>query len=90
MAVATTTNPIAGTVAATTPSGRVKRVVCFAQPTLGAVGDAAAAGMCRGHAVPLTATLLAEALTKGAAGLCVGDCAAYVQVRAFTMLRSTF
>ncbi|KAG2443163.1 hypothetical protein HYH02_009573 [Chlamydomonas schloesseri] len=34
---------------------------------------------CRGHTLPLPGTLLAEALSKGAAGLCVDDCAVYVQ-----------
>ncbi|KAG2447914.1 hypothetical protein HYH02_007368 [Chlamydomonas schloesseri] len=34
---------------------------------------------CKGHTLPLPGTLLAEALSKGAAGLCVDDCAVYVQ-----------
>ncbi|KAG2431667.1 hypothetical protein HYH02_013244 [Chlamydomonas schloesseri] len=68
----------ANTAALTTPSGRVKRIVCFAKPSAPVGGDAA---MCRGHAVRLASTLLAEALSKGAAGLCVGDCAAHVQDR---------
>ncbi|KAG2426888.1 hypothetical protein HXX76_012675 [Chlamydomonas incerta] len=81
-AVASTSTAGAG--AGTTASGRVKRIVSFAKPGLGEGGDAGAASMCRGHAVPLAATLLAEALSKGAAGLCIGDCAAHVQdIRAF-------
>ncbi|KAG2448078.1 hypothetical protein HYH02_007103 [Chlamydomonas schloesseri] len=37
------------------------------------------AGTCKGHTLALAGTLLAEALSKGAAGLCVDDCAAHVQ-----------
>ena len=34
---------------------------------------------CQGHTLALAGTLLSEALSKGAAGLCVDDCAAHVQ-----------
>ncbi|GIL58009.1 hypothetical protein Vafri_13205 [Volvox africanus] len=34
---------------------------------------------CKGHTLPLSGTLLADALSKEATGLCVSDCASYVQ-----------
>ncbi|GLC69555.1 hypothetical protein PLESTF_000846900 [Pleodorina starrii] len=34
---------------------------------------------CKGHTLPLSGTLLADALSREAAGLCVSDCASYVQ-----------
>ena len=37
--------------------------------------------MCRGLSLPLKHTLLVEAMAQ-AAGLCIADCNAYVQVRA--------
>jgi hypothetical protein len=42
--------------------------------------SSAQVAVCRGHAVPLKGTLLAEALTQ-ASGLCIGDCNAFVQAR---------
>lgn len=36
--------------------------------------------LCKGHTLPLSGTLLADALSKEASGLCVSDCASYVQV----------
>ncbi|KAG2430077.1 hypothetical protein HXX76_010176 [Chlamydomonas incerta] len=55
-------------------SGTNRSLLSFALP--GADKDVPP---CRGHTLPLPGTLLAEALSKGAAGLCVDDCAVYVQ-----------
>ncbi|PNW73337.1 hypothetical protein CHLRE_14g628237v5 [Chlamydomonas reinhardtii] len=41
--------------------------------------SAAGTSTCKGHTLALAGTLLSEALSKGAAGLCVDDCAAHVQ-----------
>ncbi|KAG2448079.1 hypothetical protein HYH02_007104 [Chlamydomonas schloesseri] len=58
---------------ANSQSGGARRIASF-------VGvDKAAGATCQGHTLALAGTLLAEALSKGAAGLCVDDCAAHVQ-----------
>ncbi|KAG2431087.1 hypothetical protein HXX76_009619 [Chlamydomonas incerta] len=60
-----------------TGTGYVRFSSCADAPA--GTGTAAAAGTCKGHTLALGGTLLAEALSKGAAGLCVDDCAAHVQ-----------
>ncbi len=58
------------------------RLGCGSTGVLGLDGGTTGGGLapaCRGQSLPLQHTLLSEALAKGA-GLCIGDCNAYVQV----------
>lgn len=71
--------PGAKTPCRTLPSSRhVRKVEALLPPRSVPVQVAS----CRGHTLALKGTLLSEALARGAAGLCVADCNAYIQVGA--------
>ncbi|KAG2431085.1 hypothetical protein HXX76_009618 [Chlamydomonas incerta] len=59
---------------ANSQTGGARRLASFVGIDKGSGGPT-----CQGHTLALGGTLLAEALSKGAAGLCVDDCAAHVQ-----------
>ncbi|KAG2422422.1 hypothetical protein HXX76_016037 [Chlamydomonas incerta] len=79
--------PTAGERADSSGGSGLRRMLSFVSAASREAGGGSASGFalqpaappCRGHTLPLPGTLLAEALSKGAAGLCVDDCAAHVQ-----------